>query len=228
MEALLIEYAKTYGMEKAMEMLGLDQQSQNPKYAISFGGKNFDLKNMVARTGINSLMGGNLSSILGPAALFGGAFMLGRAFDPMRPGSRNYSPNLRGQLDYLSGLDGMLGRNESSGLMQYGKNVASMFGSNNYQTALDNKISYFENRIKQGKPISEKNYEKALKEKADFFEHRADVRDKAKTRSTGSYSAPTGKDIHGGGGNTGGSPGSKGPGGSDEMGSFRRGGIASL
>ena len=68
---------------------------------------------MIQRAGLNqgikSLMGGNMSSLMGPAALLGGAVMLGRAFDPTRPGSRNYNPNLSGQIDYLSGIGGMIG-----------------------------------------------------------------------------------------------------------------------
>ena len=37
MEALIIEYAKKHGMQKAIEYFGLDKQTQNPKYAISLG-----------------------------------------------------------------------------------------------------------------------------------------------------------------------------------------------
>ena len=177
MEALVIELAKKYGMAKAMEILGLDEQSQNPKYAISLGGKNINPSNMLARAGFNKAFSGGLSGIMGPSALMGGALMLGRAFDPMRPGSRNYSPNLKGQVDYLSGISGMIGKNPNSGLTQYGpgsvlagQNVVSMFGTNNYQDQLQNKIDYFEDRIKKGKPINEDKYEQAKKEKDDFFE----------------------------------------------------------
>jgi len=235
MEALVIELAKKYGMAKAMEILGLDEQSQNPKYAISLGGKNINPSNMLARAGFNKAFSGGLSGIMGPAALMGGALMLGRAFDPMRPGSRNYSPNLKGQVDYLSGISGMIGKNPNSGLTQYGpgsvlagQNVVSMFGTNNYQDQLQNKIDYFEDRIKKGKPINEDKYEQAKKEKDDFFEYRADIRDKAKVPAP-TYTPPN---IHsGGGGNQGqrdAGPGFSGRGTAAEMGSFRRGGIANL
>ena len=33
MEALIIEYAKRYGIQKAIEYFGLDKQNANPKYA---------------------------------------------------------------------------------------------------------------------------------------------------------------------------------------------------
>ena len=172
MEALVIELSKKYGMAKAMEMLGLNTQSQNPKYAISLGNQTFDLGNMAKRAGINSLMSGNLGGILGPAALMGGAVMLGRAFDPTRPGSRNYNPNLAGQIDYLN-FNNMIGPNQSSGLTQYGpgsvlsgQNVVSMFGTNDYSKQLDKKVDWFENRISKGKKINEDKYEQAKKEQA--------------------------------------------------------------
>jgi len=181
MEALLIEYAKRYGMKKAMEMLGLGQQTQNPKYAISLGGINLNPMNMLKRAGINqgikSLMGGNLGGMLGPAALMGGAVMLGRAFDPTRPGSRNYNPNLAGQIDYLN-FNNMIGSNPGTGLGQYGpnsvlagQNVMSMFGTNDYGKQLDKKIDWFENRIAKGKKINEEKYEKAKEEQGKINDY---------------------------------------------------------
>jgi hypothetical protein len=252
MEALFIEYARQYGIEKAMQMLGLDQKTKNPKYAISLGNQTFNPLNMLARSGINQVFGGKLSGIMGPAALLGGAVLLGNAFNPLNPNARNYSPNLRGQIDYLSGKNNFIGTHPTTGLTVYGpgsvlagKGVTSFFGTNNYQTALENKIGYFEDRIKKGKPINEKRYEQAKKEKKDFFEYRADVRDRAKTRSSRPYSGPTGKDIHGNGSGSGGtgSTGSTSSSSSSSVGSghsgsgyqgasgshhYRRGGIASL
>ena len=175
MEALVMEYAKRYGMQKAIEYFGLDKQTQNPKYAISLGGMSYDpvnaAKRAVLNTGLKSAFSGNLSGIMGPAALMGGALLLGRAFDPMRPGSKNYSPNLRGQVDFLSRQDGMLSTNPGTGGLVYGpnsvlagQNVSSMFGTNNYQKQLDKKIGYFEKRIALGKKINEEKYEVAKKE----------------------------------------------------------------
>jgi hypothetical protein len=243
MEQLLISLAQKYGMEKAMELLGLEQEEENQLvYGMPFMGKeiSFDPLKSLGRFGLNKAMSGGMTGIMGPAALLGGALMLGRAFDPMRPGSRNYSPNLRGQVDYLSGISGMIGKDPNSGLMKYGpgsvlagKNVVSMFGSNNYQTALDNKINYFENRIKKGKPINEDRYEQAKKEKEEFFEYKADVKDKGKTKDYGPYTG-------GGKGNSGDHDGgasadaqsddAAGMGGYRRGGriSYSRGGIASL
>ena len=179
MEALFSSLVAKYGFDYAAKLLGLDKQQENPKYAISLGNINLNPMNMIKRAGLNqgikSLMGGNMSSLMGPAALLGGAVMLGRAFDPMRPGSRNYSPNLAGQVDYLSGISGMIGRNPDSGLMQYGpgsvlrgQNVSSMFGTNNYRDQLEKKKNYFENRISKNKNYSQTQYEKTLKEIGDF------------------------------------------------------------
>ena len=118
MEALLQSLAMKYGYPYAAKLLGIDKQQENPKYAISLGGMNLNPMNMLKKAGINQgikrLMGGKMSSLMGPAALLGGTVMLGRAFDPTRPGSRNYNPNLSGQIDYLSGIGGMIGKNPSS------------------------------------------------------------------------------------------------------------------
>ena len=184
LEAAVIEFAKRYGIEKAIEYFGLDKQSANPKYAISLGNFTFDPVNAMKRSalskGISSAIGGKLSGlsgILGPAALIGGAVMLGRAFDPMRPGSRNYNPNLAGQINYLN-FNNMIGKDPSTGLAKYGpgsvlagQNVMSMFGTNDYEKQLQNKIDYFEDRIKKGKPYSKKNYEKAKQEQAKIQDY---------------------------------------------------------
>tara|TARA_R100000908_G_C3706347_1_gene114740 strand:+ start:43 stop:834 length:792 start_codon:yes stop_codon:yes gene_type:complete len=227
METLLIEFAKRHGMEKAMQMLGLNKQAQNPKYAISFGGINLNPMNMLKRAGINqgikSLTGGGKgfgslgSGILPIVALAG----LGMYRNPLRQGAPNFSPNLAGQIDYLSNRD-MIGRNTSSGLMQYGadsvlrgQNVVSAFGTNNYQTQLQNYIDKLEakkakgyNTIGFGKfrttdftEGQQKLLDKALAEKKDFFDKKADTRDGAKVKSAApTYTPPN---IHSGGGGDG-------------------------
>ena len=214
MEALVIEYAKRYGMQKAIEYFGLDKQTQNPKYAISLGGMSFDPVNAIQRSalsrGISSAFSGNLSGIMGPAAIMGGALMLGRAFDPMRQGSLNYSPNLRGQVDFLSRQPGMLSTNPGTGGMVYGpnsvlagQNVSSMFGTNSYVGQLDKKIDYFDKqKEKKGflTDYQQKQQDKAKKEKQDIYDDRADVRDRGKTKHGGGYKGPTGRDVHGNGG----------------------------
>ena len=249
MEALFASLVSKYGFEVAAKMLGLDQQKDNPKFTFGmpFTGQqiNFDPLKSLGRFGLNKVMSGGMSGmsgIMGPAALLGGAVMLGRAFDPMRPGSRNYSPNLKGQVDYLSGISGMIGRDSNSGLMKYGpesvlrgQNVSSMFGTNNYQDQLQNKIDYFEDRIKKGKSINEDKYEQAKKEKDDFFEYRADIREKARQPKP-TYTPPP-SPHSGNGGNGGSGFDTSKSGGEGAFGSYdgsrgrkdySRGGIASL
>ena len=154
MEALLQSLATKYGMEKAIQLLGLDQQTQNPKYAISMGGTTLDVGNMAKRgllnRGINAITSGGM---LGPGLLLGGALGLGYLTNPLREGSFNYNPNLQGQIDYASGK-GYIGKNSNTGLMQYGpesvlrgQNVVSGFGTNDYRDQLGKKQSYFEDRI---------------------------------------------------------------------------------
>jgi len=81
MEALLQSLAMKYGMEKAIQLLGIDQQTQNPKYAINMGGQALDAGNMAKRgllnRGMSALTGssgsGGILSTLGPLALGAGA-----------------------------------------------------------------------------------------------------------------------------------------------------------
>ncbi len=238
MSALLQALISRFGEPVARKLLGIEKQQQNPKYAISLGNINLNPVSMIQRAGLNqgikSLMGGNMSSLMGPAALLGGAVMLGRAFDPTRPGSRNYNPNLSGQIDYLSGIGGMIGRNPSSGLMQYGpdsvlrgQNVMSMFGTNDYEKQLQNKIDYF-NKQKDKKGFLT-NYQKSQKNKAsqELENLTTDEFDQVDTFiSPPSFSGPTMRDVagDGGGGRMSASDFSDDTAGTP----FRRGGIASL
>ena len=79
MEALLQSLATKYGFEYAAKLLGLDQQTQNPKYAISMGGTTLDVGNMAKRgllsRGINAITSGSsgILSTIGPLALGAGA-----------------------------------------------------------------------------------------------------------------------------------------------------------
>ena len=139
METLLQSLAMKYGMEKAIQLLGIDKQTQNPKYAISMGGNTLDIGNMAKRglfnRGINAITSGGM---LGPGLLLGGALGLGYLTNPLREGSFNYNPNLQGQIDYALNR-GYIGTNSNSGLRQYsddsilsGQNVVSLFGTNDY------------------------------------------------------------------------------------------------
>ena len=171
MEALFASLVSKYGFEIAAKMLGLDQQTENPKYAISLGGLTLDPANMAKRailnTGIKSAISGNLSGIMGPAALMGGAFFLGQRYNPLNPKSVNYNPNLKGQIADLSRRGMLNDRFQITKGPLAGKNLVSMFGTNDYGKMLDKKVDYFENRIKAGKPISEKNYAAAKNEQIE-------------------------------------------------------------
>jgi len=241
--AIAMPLAKQYGINKAIEMayeqLGITPQKTDPLDIYTGGGifaglnNPANLGNMFKRGAVNLGIRSLGSSVLGPLALMGGAAFLGNKFNPLNPNARNYSPNLKGQIGYLSGKEQMIGRNPNTGLMVYGpgsvlagQNVMSIAGTNNYQKALDKKIGYFENRLKKGKPISQRNYERAKKEKKELFDYRADVKDAAKVRSSsGTFSPPNMRDVAGNG-NTGNTTSSTDQG--IGVGDMARGGIVSL
>ena len=183
MEALLESLAMKYGMEKAIQLLGLDKQQANPKYAISLGGQSINPMNMLKRAGLNQgmkgIMGsGKLGGMLGPGLLLGGALGLGYLTNPLREGSFNYNPNLQGQIDYASGK-GYIGNNPSSGLMQYGpssilsgQNVVSGFGTNDYGKQLQNY------KDKYGDTMSQERLDQLNKEIEDLTTNDFDEVDK--------------------------------------------------
>ena len=197
---LALQYAKSRGLSKitdkaleyAYETLGIEQEEEDYTGGGIYGIKNaFNPKNLVATLGRNVLNNAAKKSIssgmLGPVGLMAGALMLGRTFNPTRPGSRNYNPNLQGQIDYAT-RRGYIGTNPGTGLQQYGptsalagQNVQSMFGTNDYQQQLANRREYFENRIALGKPISQKNYERVLAEEADLFEEKQTIQENYRT-----------------------------------------------
>jgi hypothetical protein len=87
--------------------------------------------------------------------------MLGRAFDPTRPGSRNYNLNLAGQIADLNRRGMLNDRNQITKGPLAGKNLVSMFGTNDYGQMLEDRVDYFEDRITSGKNYSEKGYKEA-------------------------------------------------------------------
>jgi len=169
MEALLIEYAKKFGMEKAMQMLGLDKQTQNPDFTFGMPFTNQEVSLNPMKLLSNNMLS---SSGGGMMPLIAGGLGLAYLRNPLRPGSQNYNPLLKGQMDHLR-RNNMLGTDQSgltkimSGALR-GKNIASMFGTNDYPMMLDKKIDWFEDRIKKGKKISQKNYEAAKVEAANY------------------------------------------------------------
>ena len=232
MSALLESLAMKYGMEKAIQLLGIDKQQENPKYALSIGGQNLDIGNMFKRVGLNKSMkgimgGGKLGGMLGPGLLLGGALGLGYLTNPLREGSYNYNPNLQGQIDYASGR-GYIGKNSNSGLMQYGpgsvlrgQNVVSGFGTNDYRGQLGKKQSYFEDRINKGKNYSETQYKKTLNEIKEYEQDQVnkELAEEEKQRNRKTYSPPYQGKVHDSGG------GSNNYGGATQSGGFDRGGF---
>jgi hypothetical protein len=80
------------------------------------------------------------------------------SLSPFNTESRNYNPNFVDQLNFLETQDGMIGRDPTSGHLKYGpesilagKNVISMFGSNNYQAALDKEVERLEGILEKNK-----------------------------------------------------------------------------
>jgi hypothetical protein len=147
MENLLIVLAQRYGMEKAMEILGLNEQTENPKYGISFGGRTFDLANMVKRAGINQIFSKGLTSstlpFLGIGAL---AYGMNKYFPMSRQNKMfvdRFSVQKAGDpYGYANQLIAGSGENKDP----FGINTVSMFGDyGKYQQKLYNKLSKKDN-----------------------------------------------------------------------------------
>lgn len=185
--AIAAPLAKTYGINKAIEIayekLGLEVPTQSEIDVLTGGGitsafSPANLGNVVKRGAVNLGVRSLLGNVpLGPLALAGGVAFLGNKFNPLNPNARNYSPNLAGQMNYLN-FNNMMSKDSGTGLAKYGpgsvlagQNVVSMFGTNDYEKQLQNKIDYFENRIKKGKSYSKDKYEQAKKEQANLQDY---------------------------------------------------------
>ena len=104
---------------------------------------------------------------------------------PFNEKSRNYNPDIVGELNYLEGQDGMVGRDQKSGLLKYGpesvlsgKNVISMFGSNSYAKALDKYIDRVTNKYNEIVDKYGVDSEKAQKYKFNFVDKSLKEREK--------------------------------------------------
>ena len=104
---------------------------------------------------------------------------------PLNPASEQFNPAFEGQLNYLEGQDGFIGRDQQSGLLKYGpesvlsgQNVISGFGSNDYIKQLDKYISKMEKRgteddvfsITNLSPFQLAKYNQAKAEKQKFID----------------------------------------------------------
>lgn len=172
---------KNYGINKALELLGLDQEENNPLIfgmpdSLPFGPKKFNLLPTIARSGINAAFKGGFSSAALPIAAAGGLYYLARARDPLNPNSQNYNPYLRDELNYLS-ANNLIGTNIGPGQgftrygpdsVLYGKNVMSGFGTNSYIDMLDKYIANMEANEKISAAGKARRLKKAKDEKAKF------------------------------------------------------------
>ena len=231
--------------------------------------------------------------------------ILGKFRSPFNPNSPTFNAALPSQLNFLEAGTGtrvtgtsdnlkftdglnLIGRDPNTGGLKYGpgsvlagKNVISGFGTNDYETALNDYISKMINRGVLSK-FQQAKLDQARKELDDLLANqkeefdkpggtgdqvaeiqgRIDQKENDINIEASNNESPTGASLvnpnsafgksqgytggspnphtptgwsgsskggnGGGGGNPTGSPGSKGPGGSDEMGSFRRGGLAGI
>ena len=170
MEALFASLVSKHGFDIAAKILGLDQQTQNPKYTFGmpFTDKkvSFNPIRMIANRGINSLISGG-SSMGMAVPIIAGGLALAYARNPLRPGSSNYNPYLKDQMTYLS-ENNMLGTDQS-GLTKYGpesvlagQNVVSMFGTNDYIDQLNKYKKKYE------KTMPKERLDRLNKEIADY------------------------------------------------------------
>ena len=214
--AIAMPLAKQYGMNKALEIayekLGIAPPKNTNIDIFTGGGINqafapSNLTNMFKRgalnLGIRSLGNKGVAALgaLGPFALIGGLAFLGNKYRKQ-----------------LTGYD-----------------TQQAYEDARTERIANKRLDRITDRIIDGKNYG--NYEEALLDSGagavdidGTIYSGADYQGESKSKSKGksSYQGPTGQDIHGGNGGGGASPGSKGPGGSDEMGSFKRGGIANL
>jgi len=118
------------------------------------------------------------------------------SLSPFNPDSRNYNPLLEGQLNFLEGLDNMIGRDQQSGLLKYGsgsvlagKNVISGFGSNNYEVALNKylqRMNRYENPTKkQQEKIAQAQAELAAEKERQIREAKTKAQALAAIQSQG-------------------------------------------
>jgi hypothetical protein len=108
--------------------------------------------------------------------------------NPLSPGSRNYNPDLQGQIDMLK-ASGILGGEDPSGPYRItggplaGKNLVSGFGTNDYGRMLQKRIEYFrQQKAKKGKLTDEQN--RRLRE-AEDAKRKADAAKAARTTHPG-------------------------------------------
>ena len=108
------------------------------------------------------------------------------SMSPFNPDSRNFNPLLEGQLNFLEGLENMIGRDPNTGGLKYGsgsvlagKNVISGFGSNNYEVALNKYIQ----RMNRYENPTKKQQEKIAQAQAELAAEKERQIREAKTKA---------------------------------------------
>jgi len=173
----------TEAVNKAMEILGLNQEENNPlifgmpeSMNIPFLPKKFNVGSMLAKTGINAALKGGFSSAAVPIGAAFGLYSLAKRYDPLNPNSQNYNPYLGDELNYLSS-NNLIGTNigPGQGFTRYrpesvlqGKNVVSAFGTNSYVDMLQKYKTNMENNKKISAAGKARNLKKVNEEIAAY------------------------------------------------------------
>jgi len=203
-----------YGVNKALELLGLDKQENNPfifgmpeNMNLPFAPKKFNLLPTLGRTGINAaLKGGSFLSKAVPIGAAFGLYSLAKRYDPLNPNSQNYNPYLRDELDYLSS-NNLIGTNigpgqgftrYGPGSVLHGKNVVSGFGTNSYVDMLDKYISSMEANEKISAAGKARKLKKAYDERKAYnlAEVNRELKEEEKIRNRKTYVAPHHGSVH--------------------------------
>jgi hypothetical protein len=163
-------------LDFALRKLGKKKESDEVPftYGMPFTGGKFKINplKMIANQGIKGIAsgGGGSSFFAGAAPFLAGGLGLAYLTNPLRKGSYNYSPELQGQIDFLSD-ENMINRDNSAGLLRYGpksvlrnQNVVSGFGTNNYMQQLKNYINKFDKygELTEGQKAKKKRGQKEL------------------------------------------------------------------
>jgi len=211
-ENVLAYLLKTKGQAYVMNLLGLNKKQDNPKYSISIAGNSFNPMKMLKRAGLNKLFSSG-SSMLGPLAVGAGLMYLGNKTNPLKEGSYNYNPNLRGQLDY-AGAAGLLARNPNHGGLIYGPNSV-LSGKNAIHGGRKTDYrGHLQNFIDKQQAIKDRGYNKysnipftetqqrrlneakTEQDNFDWDQVDKDMAEKEKTKNRKTYSAPYQGKVH--------------------------------
>ena len=212
METLLKSLTIKYGYPYAAKLLGIDKQQQNPKYAISFGGRNFNPMNMLKEAGLNramkGIMGSNLSSAMLPMLGIGAfAYGMNKAF-PMSRQDKLYSSFSANKMGDPYGYASQMISGSGEGKDPFGINTVSAFGNyGKYQQNLYNELSKKDNlsdldkdRLDLATEVTQSIKENYRTDQYKNNDNNGSTSGSAKEGAFGSYDGTPGrKDYHRGG-----------------------------